>query len=67
MEDREAKTVLEATTLDTCMRSLQRDLENLRAEQAREQCMMGEILSLLHALAAEQRPECVLHTHIRLT
>ncbi|KAJ8412326.1 hypothetical protein AAFF_G00145930 [Aldrovandia affinis] len=56
MEDREAKTVLEATTLDTCMRSLQRDMENLRAEQAREQCMMGEILSLLHALASAQRP-----------
>ncbi|KAJ8360945.1 hypothetical protein SKAU_G00174700 [Synaphobranchus kaupii] len=56
MEDRESKTVSEVVTLATCVHSLQRELESLRAEQAREQCMMGDILTLLQALAYTRPP-----------
>lgn len=48
--------VPEVATLATCVHSLQRELESLRTEQAREQCMMGEILSLLQALASTKPP-----------
>ncbi|XP_035245269.1 interactor of HORMAD1 protein 1-like isoform X2 [Anguilla anguilla] len=56
MENRESKVVSEVATLATCMHSLQQELKSLRTEQARKQCMMGEMLSWLQALTSTQPP-----------
>ncbi|XP_052454818.1 uncharacterized protein LOC128015188 [Carassius gibelio] len=56
MADREAKNSLAAKELSASMFNLQRYLEHLKAEQSKEQDMLGKILSQLSTLFSIQKP-----------
>ncbi|XP_016109612.1 coiled-coil domain-containing protein 36-like [Sinocyclocheilus grahami] len=56
MADREAKSSLAARELSLSMFNLQRDLEHLKAEQSKEQGMLGKILSQLSTLISIHKP-----------
>ncbi|XP_018960804.2 interactor of HORMAD1 protein 1-like isoform X1 [Cyprinus carpio] len=56
MADRQAKSSLAAKELSSSMFNLQRDLEHLKAEQSKEQDMLGKILSQLNTLISIQKP-----------
>ncbi|KAI2663728.1 Interactor of HORMAD1 protein 1 [Labeo rohita] len=54
--DREARSSLAAKELGSSMLNLQRDLEHLKAEQSKEQGMLGKILSELSTLISIHKP-----------
>ncbi|NP_001313357.1 interactor of HORMAD1 protein 1 isoform X2 [Danio rerio] len=56
LTDREAKSALAAKELSSNMLNLQRDLEALKAEQSKEQGMLGKILSQLCTLISIHKP-----------
>nr|XP_055069352.1 interactor of HORMAD1 protein 1 [Misgurnus anguillicaudatus] len=56
IEDREAKISLAAKDLNSNFLNLQRDLDHLKAEQSKEQGMLGKILSQLGTLTAIHSP-----------
>ncbi|XP_048877969.1 interactor of HORMAD1 protein 1 isoform X2 [Brienomyrus brachyistius] len=55
VEDRETKISVEVSALHSSVEILHRDLESLRAEHGKEQCMMGDILSQLCTLVSSHR------------
>ncbi|XP_051986309.1 interactor of HORMAD1 protein 1 [Xyrauchen texanus] len=56
MDDREGKISMAAKDLGSNMLNLKQSLEQLKAEQSKEQGMLGEILSQLGTLIAFQNP-----------
>ncbi|XP_051562721.1 interactor of HORMAD1 protein 1-like [Myxocyprinus asiaticus] len=56
MDDREGKISMAAKDLGSNMLNLKQALEQLKAEQSKEQGMLGEILSQLDTLIAFQNP-----------
>ncbi|XP_016372706.1 interactor of HORMAD1 protein 1 [Sinocyclocheilus rhinocerous] len=56
MGDRDAKSSLAAEELSSGMLNLQQDLEHLKAEQSKEQGMLGKILSQLSTLISIHKP-----------
>ncbi|XP_043097241.1 interactor of HORMAD1 protein 1-like [Puntigrus tetrazona] len=56
MGDRDAKCSLAAEELSSGMLNLQQDLEHLKAEQSKEQGMLGKILSQLSNLISIHKP-----------
>ncbi|KAF4112397.1 interactor of HORMAD1 protein 1 isoform X1 [Onychostoma macrolepis] len=56
MGDRDAKSSLAAEELSSGMLNLQQDLEHLKAEQSKEQSMLGKILSQLSTLISIHKP-----------
>ncbi|KAK2889391.1 hypothetical protein Q8A67_014766 [Cirrhinus molitorella] len=56
MADRETRSSLAAKELSSSMLNLQQDLEYLKAEQSKEQGMLGKILSELSTLISVQKP-----------